>query len=104
MAERAWFWVLSASCRSAARCVRKASTSDAPMFLGCLLWWNKMNRMTQAAYASSVRTLVWSNRVLARSRSSNLGGEVRGVRTFVVDSHGMCGEDATALGISRISV
>ena len=74
------------------------------MFLGCFLWWNKMNRMTQAAYASSVRTLVWSNRVLARSRSSNLGGGVRSVRTFVVDSYGVRWEYAMLLGVSWIAV
>ena len=46
--DKACFWVLAATFRSDARCVRKRSTSRAPISSGCRPRWNSTNRFTQS--------------------------------------------------------
>ena len=55
MALSAWFWVLAATLQSTARYERNSLTSVAPISLGCLLLWNRMNLYAQSMYERSVR-------------------------------------------------
>ncbi len=48
MAQKAWLWVLAATCPTTAGWVRKALISAAPISFGCRFLWKRMKLRHQS--------------------------------------------------------